>query len=84
MEGWKLDRANEIKKEIEELEIFIREAERTPKGKIIKKVDYYIFKSTAYGAVDETEFTLSEPLKFKILMVLEKHLEELKEFFKSL
>ena len=51
-----LIKANEIKKEIKELDFFIWNAETVWTGKIIKRDTKYIFKANAYGALSSAEF----------------------------
>jgi len=79
-----LIKANEIKKEIKELELFIWNAESVWTGKIIKKETKYIFKANAYGAMASAEFNMNTETKNKVLNVLKEHLQDLKNQLKSL
>jgi hypothetical protein len=83
MTNEQLEQGNKIKKEIESLESFIRKAETTWTGKIIKKTSTYIFRSNPYGAMDSAELELDTEMKIKVLdllrervIVLKKRLEE--------
>ena len=73
-----LEKANSLKKEIEELDCFIRRAEMRWTGKIIKKDTKYIFKSNAYGGMESVEYNLNTEMKDKVLDVLRDHLQDLK------
>lgn len=73
-----LVKGNEIKKEIDRLEKFIRVAEKVWTGKIIKEKTRYILKSSAYGYFEESSFKLNTKLKNKVLDVLRSELKELK------
>lgn len=79
-----LIKANKIKKEIKELDLFIYSAECSWTGKIIKKDTKYIFKADAYGAKDSAEYHMNTETKDKVLNVLREHLKELKNQLKSL
>lgn len=69
--------ANEIKKEIDELEMFISSAEKVWTGKIIKRDTKYIFKSLSYGIIDSAEFNMNTTIKNKVLDVLREYLKDL-------
>lgn len=70
--------ANEIKKEINELESFIFTAERVWTGKIIKRKAKYIFKADGYGAFNSKEYEMNTEMKNRVLEVLKDRLVELK------
>lgn len=72
-----LIKANKLKKEIDELELFIWEAERVWTGKIIKTK--YIFKSNGYGAFGSAEFNMNTAIKDRVLDVLRTYLNDLKK-----
>ena len=72
-----LNKANEIKKEIDELEHLIWSAEKVWTGKIIKRDIKYIFKSNAYGMIEEQEYRMNTNIKNKVLDVLREHLNNL-------
>ena len=78
MTSKELIEANNINKEIKELDLFIWTAERVWTGKIIKKDTKYIFKSSAYGGIDSAEFNMNTEIKNKVLDVLRNHLKDLK------
>jgi hypothetical protein len=77
MEKEKLKRANELSKEIAELDSFIRKAESVWTGKLIKRETKYIFKSSAYGAINSAELELNTTLKNKILLEVQIYRKEL-------
>lgn len=79
-----LIKANEIKKEIKELDLFIWTAEKVWTGKIIKKSCKYIFKSSSYGMLGEAEYHMNTEMKNKVLNVLRDHLKDLNNQLKSL
>ena len=72
-----LIQANNITKEIKELDLFIWTAERVWTGKIIRKSSKYIFRSFAYGLHDEAEYHMNTETKNKVLNVLREHLQDL-------
>ncbi len=74
-----LEKANSLKKEIRELESFIRTAGMVWTGKIIKRDTKYIFKSNGYGGIDSAEYNLNTEMKDKVLDVLREHLTNLKK-----
>ncbi len=74
-----LAKANEIKKEINELEEFLRVAEKVWTGKIIKKTSTITLLSNAYGVYSEAEYHLKTDIKNKVLDVLKEHLDSLKQ-----
>lgn len=73
-----LKKANDIQKEMKELENFIWHAERIWTGKIIKQTQKYIFKANGYGYFEDAEYNLSTEIKDRMLEVLKEYLEELK------
>ena len=73
-----LIQANNITKEIRELDLFISYAEKVWKGKLIKQTFKYIFKSVSYGVYDEVEYHMNTEMKGKFLNVLRDHLNDLK------
>jgi hypothetical protein len=79
-----LDRANELKKEIRELECFIQGARMLWTGKIIKQDTKYIFKANGYGAIKSKEFNMNTKIKNKVLDVLSDYLEDLKQELKDI
>ncbi|MBU3186583.1 hypothetical protein [Clostridium estertheticum] len=79
-----LTRANEIKKELRELDSFIFSAGHVWTGKIIKRDTKYIFKSNGYGVIDSAEFSLSTSMKDKVLDVLRAYQSDLMEQLASL
>jgi hypothetical protein len=78
MTNEELERANYLKKKIQELESFIWNAERVWTGKIIKQTEKYIFKANGYAAFNDAEYTLNTKMKDRLLDVLKEHLEEMK------
>ena len=78
MTSKELIEANNIDKEIKELDLFIWTAERVWTGKIIKKDTKYIFKTNSHGVIDSAEFNMNTEIKDKVLDVLRNHLKDLK------
>ena len=78
-----LNKANELQKEIDELESFIYSAEKVWTGKIIKDTKY-IFESNAYGVFESKEYKMNTEIKNKVLGVLRDHLQGLKTQLESL
>lgn len=82
-----LNKANELKEEIGKLEHFIYYATLTWKQLSIlekmknKKVRLHY---KGYGCFNGGDYDLSKELSEKVLVVLEQHLEELKEQYKTL
>lgn len=74
-----LTKAIELKKEIRELESFIRSASNVWQGKIIQKKQAYIFKAIPYGCLGGEEFIMKTPIKNRVLQVLKDYLSELKK-----
>ena len=79
-----LAKANELKKEITELENFIFYAESVWTGKIIKQDTKYIFKSNAYGSIKSKEFNMNTKIKNKVLNVLRDYLSSLRDELNSI
>jgi hypothetical protein len=79
-----LEKANNLKKEIGELDCFIRRAEMRWTGKIIKKDTKYIFKCNSCGGLESVEYNLNTEMKDKILDVLRDHLADLKNQLKEI
>lgn len=74
--------ANEIQKEIKELDLFIFMAERVWTGKLLQKTpktSSITFKSNAYGAINSSEYEMNTEVKNKVLDVLREHLQSLKD-----
>lgn len=74
-----LAKANNLNKEIEELESFIWSAERIWTGKIIKRDTKYIFRANGYGAFNDVDYNMNTEMKNKVLNVLKEHLKDLKK-----
>lgn len=79
-----LTKANEIQKEIKELDFFIWKAEHAWTGKIIKRKANFIFKTDAYGASQSAEYNMNTEMKNKVLDVLKQHLVDLKKELESI
>lgn len=79
MNEHRLKIANKIQGEIEVIESFLWSAERVWTGKLIKRTSKYIFKSSPFGWLDESELFLKTELKNKLLDVLREELAELKD-----
>ena len=84
MDSKKLERANELEKEIKELDYFLWRASRTPAGKLTIKDRIMKVISKSYGIVKEEEFNLNTTIKSRVLDVLEQYKQELEEEFKNL
>lgn len=76
-----LKKANEIKKQIREIDCFLATAKRVWTGKLaIKKPrSRLFFIAKGYGAFKSEEFELDTRLKNKVVEVLEEELIELKK-----
>ncbi|WP_342505876.1 hypothetical protein [Sporosarcina sp. FSL K6-2383] len=79
-----LNLANEIKKDIRELERFLLSAEKVWTGKLIKKTSKYIFRSSAYGMFHEADYFMNTEIKNKVLDVLRDELTELRNRLKEI
>ncbi len=79
-----LDRANELQKEIRELDDFIFTAERVWEGKLIHKTTKFIFKTIAYGYLESEEYTLNTETKNEVLEFLKAKLLKLKDELEQL
>jgi|UPI0006B453D1 hypothetical protein len=79
-----LIKANELQKEIQKLEWFIRKARKVWTGKIIKRTSKFIFKSDSYGMFEEEEYEMNTEVKNKVLNVLVEHLKDLRKQLESL
>lgn len=81
----KLKVANDLEKEIYELERFIYRASRVWTGRLTIKEKIMYFITDAYGMYnDELNFKMKTEIKDRVLQVLETYKEELEEKFKSL
>lgn len=76
--------ANNLQKEIKELDYFIWRAEKSWTGKIIKKDEKYIFKANGYGVLEDAYYNLDNEMKNRMLVLLRERLVELKEKFNNL
>lgn len=77
-----LKRANDIQKEIKEIESFLLAAERTWNGKLNKRVEYiekFFIKSNSYGIFEECELQLNTDLKNKMINILKVEVIRLKK-----
>lgn len=82
-----LNKANEIKNEIRELEHFIHYAQLTwTHLSFLEKLRNRkaILHHKGYGAFSGGDYELSEELSEKIMDVLEQHLEKLREDYREL
>lgn len=80
----KLEKANALKDEIQELDDFIFYASRTWTGKLTIKEKAMKFISNSYGAFQSKEFNMNTHIKNRVLDVLIKYKEELEEEFKNM
>ena len=79
-----LIRANKINKEIEELENYIYKASMVWTGKFIatnyietKHLGKFIFRSSSYGTVEESQYDLDNEMKNEVLQVLRDRVTKL-------
>lgn len=79
-----LVRANELAKEIRELEEFIHVASSVRTGKLLSKEVRLVFKTTAYGIFNSEEYEMGKEITKKVLQVLRDYLAELKEELRQL
>lgn len=77
-------KASMIKKEIDDLEYFIKRSKKTRGIGIIKRDIRYILKSLPYGILGEKNIEINSELKEKIIDTLEQHLKGLKEELKQI
>ena len=86
MTNKELERANELKKQIHELDLFLTTARKVWKGSLdIKKhAPKLFFKTHGYGSFESKEFELNTELKNIVVKVLEDKLEKLKKEFKNI
>ena len=80
----KLEKANELRKEIKELDSFIFTASRVWTGKLTIKDKVMKFISNSYGAFQSKEFNMNTDIKNRVLKVLEEYKSELEEEFKDI
>ena len=84
MDSKKLERANELEKEIKELDYFLWTAGRVWTGKLTIEDRIMKLISNGYGAIRSAEFNMNTTIKNRVLNVLEQYKQELEEEFKSL
>ena len=79
-----LKRANDLKKEIGELDNFIFYASKVWGGQLTIKEKIMSFISDSYGAFKSKEFKMNTDIKNRVLDVLIKYKDELEEEFKNM
>lgn len=79
-----LEKANEIKKQIREIDCFLATAKRVWTGKLVIKKPRLFFIANGYGAFRSNAFELDTRLKDKVVEVLEKELIALKNELDSI
>lgn len=84
MDQKNLIKANELKKEIDELDSFINTASKVWTGKLTIKEKIMRFISNSYGCYSEKEFKMNTTIKNKVLDVLIDYKKDLEEEFKKL
>ncbi len=84
MDIGKLKRANELKKEIQELDSFIFYASKVWTGKLTIKEKVMSFISNAYGAFESKEFKMDTHIKNRVLDVLIDYKNELEKEFEDM
>ncbi|WP_270505557.1 hypothetical protein [Paraclostridium sordellii] len=78
-----LEKGNKLKKEIEELEDFVRYIEACKNGTFIITKPKFIFKYKTWFGTEKT-FKLNERLAFRMLLEVDKELEDLQKQFEYL
>lgn len=79
-----LKRANDLKKEIGELDNFIFYASKVWGGQLTIKEKIMSFISNSYGSFKSKEFKMNTDIKNRVLDVLIKYKDELEEEFKNI
>lgn len=74
-----LKKANELKEQIGELDLFLITARNIRTGKMVIKKPRLSFVANGYGVFTSKEFKLNNRLKNKVVEVLETELIELKK-----
>ena len=81
-----LERAKKLKKQIDEIDIFLHTARKVWKGSLVikKNAPKLFFKAHGYGCFESQEFELNTELKNTVIKVLEDKLEEQKREFEDI
>lgn len=79
MSDQQLREANEIQRQIRQLENFLFYGERTWTGELVKRVPKITIKSSSYGTFGEAVYELDTETKDEMLEVLRGKLSKLKE-----
>jgi hypothetical protein len=74
MDTRNLEKANNLNKEIKELENFLYTAEKVWTGKI----NLFSIIANAYGCFNSKEYYMNTKIKKRVLPILQQHLEDLK------
>lgn len=84
MDVKQLAKANELHKEIKELDSFINTASKVWTGKLESKGGIFKFISNSYGFIASEEFEMNTEIKNRVLDVLREYKSELEEEFKDI
>lgn len=84
MDVKQLAKANELHKEIKELDSFINTASKVWTGKLKRKGSIFKFISNSYGVIASEEFEMNTEIKNRVLDVLREYKAELEEEFKNI
>ena len=83
MKKEQLEKAIELKKEIEELEKFLEGIKESLEGSFIIRKPFFLFKYKSWFN-KEKSYEVNKRLAFRILLEIEKELEDLKKQFENL
>lgn len=72
-------RATVIRGEIAEIESFLWKIEKVRKGKLVVKEQTVVFKAISYGAIESTEYALSNDMKELFVEIVQLRLNKLKD-----
>lgn len=81
-----LKKANELKKQIHEIECFLTTAKNVRDGKLLIKrcKPKIFFKANGYGYFTSEEFELNTELKNEVVKLMEDKLKEMKKEFENI
>lgn len=86
MTNEELKRANELKKQIHEIELFLITARNVWKGALVikRRKPKLFFRANGYGYFNSKEFELNTELKNEVVKLLKDKLEEMKKEFENI
>lgn len=86
MTNEELKKANELKKQIHEIECFLITARNSRSGKLLIKrhKPKLFFKANGYGFFESKEFELNTELKNEVVKLMKEKLKEMKKEFENI